>query len=145
MDLDIDQLLALWSEPHPDATTAARAFARLYTDPVRVNGSPLTIPDLVARAEALHAALPDVRREVLDVCRTGDKVAVAFRLTGRQVGPLATAAGTLPATGRELGLRVIDLLTLTDGRISSVWMVADELGALAAIDAVALAPTTRAG
>jgi predicted ester cyclase len=142
MTLDIDQLLALWSEPHPDADSAAAAFARLYTDPVTINGSPMTIADLVARAEALRATLPDVRREVLDVCQAGDKVAVAFRLTGRQVGPLGTAAGTLPATGREICLRVIDLLTLTDGRISSLWMVADELGALAAIDAVALTAAT---
>jgi hypothetical protein len=35
---------------------------------------------------------------------------------------------------------VIDILTVTDCRISAIWMVADELGALAAIDVVRLAP-----
>lgn len=37
-------------------------------------------------------------------------------------------------------MRVIDILTVTNGRISSIWMVADELGALVAIDAVSLKP-----
>jgi hypothetical protein len=37
-------------------------------------------------------------------------------------------------------MRIIDILTLTDGLISNIWMVADELGALVAIDAVALRP-----
>jgi hypothetical protein len=37
-------------------------------------------------------------------------------------------------------MRVIDILTLTDGRISNIWMVADELSALVAINAVALRP-----
>jgi hypothetical protein len=65
-------------------------------------------------------------------------VAVAFRMSGRHRGTLDTAAGPVPATGRLLTLRVIDVLTITDGRISSIWMVADELGALVALDAVRL-------
>jgi hypothetical protein len=37
-------------------------------------------------------------------------------------------------------IRVIDILTLTSGRISNIWMVADELGALVALNAVTLRP-----
>ena len=139
MAFDIEGLLALWStEPGSDAEAAA-AFGEFYTDPVVVNGTPVSLVDLVARGAALRATLTDLRREILDVCESGDKVAVAFRLTGRQTGVLATAAGPLRPTGREITLRVIDILSLTDGRISSIWMVADELGALAAVDAVRLA------
>ncbi|MFB9622650.1 ester cyclase [Nonomuraea helvata] len=58
------------------------------------------------------------------------------------VGPLATSAGPLPPTGRPLDLRIIDILTITDGRISNVWMTADELGALNALDAVTLTQPT---
>jgi predicted ester cyclase len=140
MALDIDQLLALWTGPYDDRAAAEEAFARVYADPVLVNGSPLRILDLVARADALRTALTDVRHEVLDVCHAEDKVVVAFRITGRHVGPFATSAGVLPATGREIALRVIDVLTLTDGRISSLWMVADELGALVGLEAVSLRP-----
>ena len=139
MAFDIEGLLALWSTEPGSAAEAAAAFGEFYTDPVVVNGTPVSLADLVARGAALRATLTDLRREILDVCEAGDKVAVAFRMTGRQTGVLATAAGPLPPTGREITLRVIDILTLTDGRISSLWMVADELGALAAVDAVRLA------
>jgi hypothetical protein len=37
-------------------------------------------------------------------------------------------------------LRVVDVLTLDGGRIADVFVVADELGALAALDAVRLVP-----
>jgi predicted ester cyclase len=41
-------------------------------------------------------------------------------------------------SGQSVTIRIIDILTLTNGRISNIWMVADELGALVAINAVAL-------
>lgn len=68
------------------------------------------------------------------------KVAVAFRLGGRQVGPLSTPAGVVAPSGQLVRMRIIDILTLTDCLISNIWTVADELGALVAIDAVALRP-----
>jgi predicted ester cyclase len=52
------------------------------------------------------------------------------------VGPLETPAGRVPPTGQRVDLRVIDILTLTDGRISSIWMVADWLTALTAAGAL---------
>jgi SnoaL-like polyketide cyclase len=133
---DIDQLLNLWSEPLPAGPDAEERFRELYTDPVTVNGAALTVPDMVARARSVQAMLADVSREVLDVADAGGKIAVAFRMTGRQVGPMPTAAGTVAPTGARLSLRVIDILTITDGRISEITMVADELGGLAAIGAV---------
>ena len=138
MTYDITALLDLWTRPHHDRVEAEQAFRQLYTDPVVVNGSALTASQLVQRAVALQGALDQVHREVLDVCDTGTKVAVAFRLEGRHIGPLSTSAGVLGPTGQRLSLRVIDILTLTDGRISSITMVADELGALAPINAAAL-------
>ncbi|MGY1617971.1 ester cyclase [Geodermatophilus sp. SYSU D00691] len=141
MAFDVDRLLRLWTEPLPDDEDAAQdAFRALYTDPVQVNGAAVSAADLVRRARALQAVFDRPEREVLDVARADGKVAVAFRLSGRQVGPLATAAGVLAPTGRHLELRAIDLLSLRDGRISAIWTAADELGALAALDAVRLSP-----
>jgi hypothetical protein len=138
---DIEQLLRLWTDPLPeDASAAADAFRAVYTDPVSVNGTQLSAADLVERARALQATFDAPEREVLDVVESGSKVAVAFRLRGQQVGPPNTSAGVVPATGRVITLRVIDILTVTDGLISGIWMVGDELGALAAIDAVSLSP-----
>lgn len=137
MAFDTTALLALWGDPLPaDDEEAAALFREVYVDPVLVNGTPLSALDLVARARAVQDAFETATREVLDVVESGDQVAVAFRMGGRQVGPLTTTLGPLPPTGEEISLRVIDILTLTDGRISSLWMVADELGALVALDAV---------
>ena len=138
MAFDIDRLLELWTRPVTSVPEAEDAFREVYTDPVTVNGAAMTVADLVRRAVAVQSTFDPVDREVLDVCEAGDKVAVAFRMGGRQTGPLATSAGVLAATGEQVRLRVIDILTVTDGRISTIWMVADELGALASVDAVQL-------
>ncbi|MFW3169265.1 ester cyclase [Geodermatophilus sp. CPCC 206100] len=142
MPFDVEALLRLWTEPLADDATAQGAFRALYTDPVTVNGRTLTVADLVTRARAVQGTFEQVERRVVAVVEDGDRLAVAFRMGGRQVGPLQTAAGPLPPTGRHLELRVIDVLTLTGGRISEIVMVADELGALAALDAVRLVPAS---
>jgi ketosteroid isomerase-like protein len=137
MAFDVERLLRLWTDLPADDATAAAAFAEVYTDPVSVNGTTLGVAALVTRARALHGALDDLERQVLDVVEDGgDRVAVAFRLRGRHVGPLSTAAGPVPPTGGVVELRVIDVLRLTDGRISDIWMAADALGALGAVGAV---------
>ena len=140
MAFDVERLLRLWTDPLPGGDdAAAAAFRELYTDPVTVNGTPLAVADLVPRARAVQHTFSPVQREVVSVVEDGDRVAVAFRMGGRQTGTWTTSAGPLPATGRELVLRVIDVLTLdADGRISEIVMVADELGALTALDAVRL-------
>ncbi len=96
---------------------------------------------MVARARALQLVFDRPERKVLDVLDGGGKVAVAFQLRGKQVGPLNTAAGVLAPTGKDLAIRVIDILTITDGLISEIQMVADELGALVAVGAVELVET----
>jgi ketosteroid isomerase-like protein len=140
MAFDVERLLQLWSDVPADDGAAVAAFREVYTDPVVVNGAAMGAAGLVARARALGAAFDRLDREVLDVVDDGARTAVAFRIHGRHVGPLTTAAGSVPATGRLLDIRVIDVLTVTDGRISSIWMVADELGALVSADAVRLHP-----
>lgn len=140
MSFDVERLLRLWTDPVPqDDAAAAVAFRQLYSDPVTVNGTSLTAADLVARARVMQSALERPEREVLAVADAGASVALAFRLAGRQVGPLDTPAGRLPATGRRIDVRIIDILTVADGRISEIWMVADWLTALAAADAVRIA------
>ncbi len=134
MAFDVEALFRLWTDPLPDGPAAEDAFRTLYTDPVVVNGVPLTAADLVNRARAMQDVFE------LDLVESDGKVAVAFRLGGRQVGPLSTAAGVVAPSDQLVTMRIIDILTLTDGLISNIWMVADELGALVSIDAVALRP-----
>ena len=137
MPFDVQRLLRMWTDPLPeDDSAAAAAFRELYSDPVTVNGASVTAADLVARARVMQAALERPEREVLSVVDAGASVALVFRLAGRQVGPLETPAGRVPPTGQRVDVRIIDVLTLTDGRISEIRMVADWLGAIAAVGAV---------
>jgi predicted ester cyclase len=145
MAFDVDRLLQLWTDLPADDAAAVAAFGEVYTDPVTVNGAALPVTGLVARARALHEALDRIEREVLGVVDDGAQVAVAFRLSGVHVGPLSTSAGPVPPTGRTVELRVIDVLTLTDGRISAIWMTADELGALVTVGAVQRWPDRPGG
>jgi ketosteroid isomerase-like protein len=138
MAFDVERLLRLWTDPMPAGDAAAAAFGQVYADPVTVNGLPLSVADLVVRARTMQAALERPEHEVLGVVDAGDSVALAFRPAGRQVGPLETSAGRLPPTGRWLDVRIIDVLTLADGRISGIWMAADWLATLAAAGAVRL-------
>ena len=137
MAFDVERLLRLWTDPLPsDDESSAAVFGELYADPVTVNGTPLTAADLVGRARVLQGALERPEHEVLAVADAGDAVAVAFRLAGRHIGPLDTPAGRLPATGRWIDVRIIDVLTLSAGRITEIRMVADWLPALAAAGAL---------
>ncbi|MFC5137738.1 nuclear transport factor 2 family protein [Actinomycetospora rhizophila] len=135
----VTRLMDLWSTPLPDDDAAAlAAFAELYTDPVTINGTAMPLADLLTRARGVQGAFGGLDREVLDVVEAPGKVVVAFRMLGTHTGPLATPLGTVPATGGPVDLRVVDVLTLTDGRISGIVMVADELANLHRLGAVAL-------
>jgi hypothetical protein len=137
MAFDVEALMRLWTTPLPNSDAdAAEAFRTLYQDPVTINGAVVKVEDLVARARVVQAVFDPRDNEILDVVDDGDKVAVAFRMKGRQVGPLPTSLGPLAPTGEDLDVRVIDILTLTDERVSNIWMVADELGALVSVGAV---------
>jgi len=60
-------------------------------------------------------------------------------MRGRHVGPYASPLGTIPPTGGEVEVRTIDVLTVEDGLVSAIWVVADDLGLLAQLDAITLA------
>lgn len=123
----------------PASPEAALAdFRRWYTDPVLVNGTSVTAAEMASRADALRRTFADIEREVLNVVDGGKKVAIAFRMGGPHVGPLHTSAGILQPTGKTIMLRIIDILTLRNGKIAEITMVADELDGLAAANAIVM-------
>jgi predicted ester cyclase len=135
----VDRLLTLWTGP-VDGQDARDAFAALYTDPVKVNGVDLSVDDLLARARALHASFSQLRAEVLQVVEGDDSIAVAFRMCGHHTGPYMGPFGPIARTGVAVQIRTIDVLTLTDGRISSIWVNADDLGLLRQLGVVPPGP-----
>jgi hypothetical protein len=64
---------------------------------------------------------------------------IAFLLRGRHTGPFVSPLGTVEPTHREIEVRTIDVLTITDGKISALWVVSDDLGLLRQLDAAQLA------
>ena len=133
----VTRLFSLWDDV-PQGEAAVAAFRELYADPVRINGVDMTVEQLAERAQRTAAALEGRSTQVLSQVSTGDRTAVAFRMTGRHVGPIDTPLGPVPATGQVLVLDVIDVLLVTDGRISEIFMTADYLGALGRAGAVEL-------
>lgn len=72
--------------------------------------------ELVAMARTMQSSHENAERTVVDVTEGQDaagrrKVAFAFLLRAR-------------VDGRPVELHVVDLLTITDGRISTVWAAA---------------------
>jgi predicted ester cyclase len=125
--LDVDRLMSLWTTPPAERADAVSDFAQLYADPVLINGQPVTLAALVDRARAIHTAFSQHRITVVDLVASGDKVAVAFRHQARHDGPWHTSVGVVPATGTEVHGIGLDILTVREGRIEQIWVVADEL------------------
>ncbi|ONH32484.1 ester cyclase [Pseudofrankia asymbiotica] len=136
----IDSLMRLWSSPLPtDDAAAEAAFRQMYTDPVTINGATVSAAGLVARARSLQGAFDGLGHQLVDVVEGPGKIVVGFYLRGRHTGPYPTPLGTVAPTGRTVEVRTTDILTVTDGLISDVWVVNDELGMLNQLGAVALA------
>jgi predicted ester cyclase len=78
----------------------------------------------------LHEAFSGLRAEVLQVVDGKDGVAVAFVMRGWHTEPYRTPFGTIQPTGPKVQIRTIDVLTISDGKISGIWVAADDLGML---------------
>lgn len=125
--LDVDGLMRLWTVPPAERPDAVSDFAQFYADPVHVNGLPIPLAALVERARAVHMAFTHHHITVVDRVANGDKVALAFRHRARHSGPWSTSMGVVPATGKKVHGIGIDILTVREGRIEEIWVVADEL------------------
>jgi predicted ester cyclase len=132
----VERLVLLWTEPVTASAEALTAFSEIYTDPVSINGVDVPLADLVARARSLQRAFADLRIELIEQIETSGRVVIVFWQRGRHVGPLETPLGEISPTGREVEMRVIDVLSITDGRISAIQVVPDNLGLAMQLGAV---------
>jgi len=135
----LDRLLPLWTQPVDARDDPEAAFCAVYTDPVVVNGTAMSLTELVARARSLQQAFDGLGMDILDTVETPGRVVVAFVMRGRHVGPFASPLGPVAPAGRDIAVRTIDVLTVTDGLISAIWVVADDLGLLRQLGGIRLA------
>jgi hypothetical protein len=132
----VDRALQLWASPPRDGAAGLRDFREAYADPVIINGTAMSVADLVERARATHASLADLHFELVDRIDAGERCAIAFRQSGRHVAALPVP-GAAPATQRKVTGLGIDLFTIVDDRIARIWVVSDLLSALTAWRATA--------
>ena len=86
----VDRMLDVWRRTPADDAEAAAAFAEVYADPLTVNGAPMTVTGLLARARAVHSAFDDLNMELLDLVTAPERVVIGFVMRGRHTGPLNT-------------------------------------------------------
>ncbi len=134
----VEQLVRLWTQPVAPSAEGVAAFNETYTDPVSINGVETPLTDLVEWARRLQRAFADLRIELIEQIDMPERIVIVFRQRGRHVGELETPLGKVSPTGREVDVRTIDVLSLTEGRISAIHVVPDRLGMLMQLDAVRL-------
>jgi ketosteroid isomerase-like protein len=105
-------------------------------------GVTLQGPDQIAQwMSVFYAAFPDISHPIDRIVPAGNTVTVELRAVGTHTGPLASPAGEVPATGRDIELRVANLLTVNDeDRVTSVHVYFDQMQLL---EQLGLLPTGR--
>jgi hypothetical protein len=84
-------------------------------------------------------AFSELEIEPIEQIESGDRFVLVFFQRGRHAGPFETPLGSLAPTGRTFEIRVIDVLTISDGRIGAIEVVPDNLSLMTQLDAVRLA------
>jgi hypothetical protein len=135
----LERLLPLWAEDIGARDDAEADFRAVYADPVVLNGTEVPVTALVGRARSLQRAFDRLDMHMLDTVETPDRIVVAFLMRGRHVGTFDSPLGPVAPTQRDVEVRTIDVLTVTAGVISAIWVVSDDLGLLRQLDAARLA------
>lgn len=82
--------------------------------------------------DPFNKAFPDLRRNIVDMVAEGDKVAVSINITGTYKGEFQG----IPPTGKQVSFTAMDILTITDGKITEEWATADMMGLMQQIGAI---------
>ncbi len=122
----------LWSRGH--FSIAAQLLSADFRDHDPVGGQLAGREGYVNMVRAFRDAFPDlrVRNEDVIVADGGAKVILRWTAVGTHSGPLMG----LPATGRSVSLKGIDILRLRDGRVAERWGEFDALGMLEQLGAL---------
>lgn len=98
--------------------------------------------EIVEYWRQITTAVPDARYESLHSFEVGSTAIDEGYFSGRNTGPLVSPDGeSVPATGKEVRIRGVDLATVEDGRIVSYRLYFDQL---AFLEQLGLLPETVA-
>lgn len=79
--------------------------------------------------EAMHAAFPDSRTDILEIIEDGPKVAVHWQTTGTHTGEFMD----VPATGRSIAVTGASFLKFDGDKLAEEWVVWDPRELLSAL------------
>lgn len=112
----VDSYFDAWNDHDPEGVVASLLDGATYTDPTVV-AEPLSGDALADHVQGLLDGFPDLSFEIIDIGPpVGGVVFARWLMTGTNLGSYRGA----PPTGREVRLEGIDVITLTDGGLSSV-------------------------
>jgi steroid delta-isomerase-like uncharacterized protein len=124
----------VWTAGDPEA--ARRFLAPGFRRHVSATTPPLGVEQQIERLHGLRAALPDAELGVDEVVVEGDTVAFRSTLRGTQRGPLLG----IPATGREVTVRLVDMIRIEDGLFAEQWGGPDMLDLVMQLGATVTPP-----
>lgn len=108
-----ERYFAAWNLHDSAAIVASLNSEATYTDPTVGTLPAAAVGDY---ADMLYAAFPDLRFEILSIECIGQRVVAEWMMYGTNHGPY----GGGPPTGRRIALPGIDIVTVTEGGVSSV-------------------------
>jgi predicted ester cyclase len=112
------------------------AFDEFFA-PSFVNYDPLPgLPGTLEGAKQLHrilfAAFPDIKMTIHDQATEGDKVWTRKTASGTHQGEFFG----IPATGRHVSWKIIDIMSIRNGKVTEHWVVADVMSLMQQLGAV---------
>jgi steroid delta-isomerase-like uncharacterized protein len=121
----------VWNDGHVDVLDELLTPDYLNHSPSTPNPSrgPAGLKPIV---RAMRDGIPDLRYDILDMVIAPDKAAVFLRVTGTQTGTLFG----MPATGRRIDVRQMQIEWIKDGRIWQHWRITDELTLMRQLGAI---------
>jgi steroid delta-isomerase-like uncharacterized protein len=99
-------------DPAPDQDPGPQGFIAFFTD--------------------MRTAFPDLKVAVEDMVADDEQVAIAYTITGTHQGNFLG----IPATGKKIEARGVQIAKFKDGKIVERWGSSDELGMLKQIGSV---------
>lgn len=83
---------------------------------------------------AMRTAFPDLKAELAAMVADDESIAFAYTLSGTHKGPLMG----IPATGKKISIRGVQLSKFRDGKMVERWGSSDQLGMLQQLGVTAI-------